>query len=101
MVKLHEAGLITTKTLYIFARQFRLTELESIAIPIYEKLANLGFGVPQYILGMSYALGIFKPQNYLKSYAWLNLAYSNGIENALQNREKIASQITQSEIIFG
>lgn len=101
LVKFHDAGLITAKTLYIFARQFRLTELESIAIPIYEKLANLGFSVPQYILGMSYAQGVFKPQNYLKSYAWLNLAYSNGIEIALQNREKIAGQITQSEIIFG
>jgi len=101
LVGFHEAGLITTKTLYIFARQFRLTDLDSIAIPIYEKLANLGFGVPQYILGISYAQGVFKPQNYLKSYAWLNLASSNGIEIALQNREKVASQIAQSEIILG
>jgi uncharacterized protein len=100
LIEFHNAGLITTKTLYIFARQFRLAELESLAIPIYEKLANLGFGVPQYILGMSYAHGVFKPQNYLKSHAWLNLAYSNGIEIALQSREKIANQITQSEIIL-
>jgi len=99
IIDFHSRNLIQTKTLYIFARQFRLTGLDSLAMPIYEKLANLGFGVAQYILGMSYAHGDFKPQNFIKSYAWLNLACSNGIEIAFQSREKISNKITHAEII--
>lgn len=101
IINFHSRNLIQTKTLYIFARQFRLAGLDSFAMLIYEKLANLGFGVAQYILGMSYAQGDHKPQNFIKSYAWLNLACSNGIEIAFQSREKISNKIAHNEIIEG
>jgi len=99
IISFHSSSLISTKTLYTFARQFRLAGLESVALPMYEKLAYLDIGVAQYIIGVSYAQGNCKPQNYIKAYAWLNLAYSRGVKLASSSKENVASQIPQDQII--
>jgi TPR repeat protein len=99
IISFHSSNLISPKTLYIFARQFRIAGLESIALPMYEKLAYLDVGVAQYIIAMSFAQGDFKPQNYIKAYAWLNLAYSRGVKLASSSKENVASQIPRDQII--
>lgn len=101
LVKLYSAGRLTVRTLYIFAREIRLAGFKSLALPVYEELANLGLGVSQFIVGISYAEGINRPQNFLKAYAWLNLACGNGVDIAIRGREALASQIAPAEVSLG
>ena len=101
IIKCHSHNLLSTKTLYTFARELRLADLESVAFPMYEKLASLGVGAAQYLVGIAYAQGDLKPQNFIKAYAWLNLACSKGIQLAFLSKEKVSNQLPQGEIIQG
>jgi len=52
----------------------------------------------QLMLGVMYASGEGTTQDYVRAHMWLNLAASNGDKNARERREKLAKEMTPSQI---
>jgi TPR repeat protein len=66
------------------------------------RAAEQGLSEAQYNIGVIYASGVGVPQDYIKTYAWLILAYSNGYEQAkddilISNKAMTASEMEKAE----
>ena len=61
-------------------------------------LAKAGDPDAQYKLGQFYFGGVGVPQDYVLAYKWVNLAATQGHENARETRSKIAETMTSGQI---
>ena len=64
----------------------------------YRRAAEQGYASAQYNLGMLYYRGEGVPQDSVLAHVWVNLASSNGNEDATGVRGSIAAQLTASDI---
>jgi TPR repeat protein len=64
----------------------------------YRLAAEQGDAFAQMMLGIMYYKGKGVPQDYILSHMWLNLATSQGREEAKQSREKVAKSMTPAQI---
>ena len=68
------------------------------ALKWFNKAAKQNNPKAQYNLGVIYASGVGVPQDNIKAYAWLILAYSNGYEQAKDNILILNKVMTASEM---
>jgi hypothetical protein len=73
------------------------------ALKWYRKAAKQNDPKAQHNIGVIYALGLGVPQDNIRAYAWLSLAYSNGYEKSkdtilILNKEMTASEMQQAKI---
>jgi len=60
------------------------------------RLAEEGDPAAQYNLGVMYANGEGVPTNYIRAYAWRNIAAASRHEDAIGNRSIVEQQITSA-----
>ena len=60
--------------------------------------AEQGDADAQFFLGQMYAEGQRVPEDYVKAYAWLNLAAAQGIEAAEKTRTQIREKMTRAQV---
>ena len=58
-------------------------------VRLYRLSAEQGFAKAQYSLGLMYAKGTGVLQNYALAHMWFNLSGSNGLKDAVKNRDII------------
>ncbi|HHT9952118.1 TPA: tetratricopeptide repeat protein [Legionella pneumophila] len=63
-----------------------------------QTLAEKGNPGAQFNLGVMYRKGQSVPQNYILSYMWYFIAGTNGDKDAMKDRNKIAKNMTKSQI---
>jgi TPR repeat protein len=68
------------------------------ALRLIRPLAEQGDANAQYILGVFYNNGLGVPQDYVRSYMWLNLAATQGRESAATFRDLVARLMTPAQI---
>jgi len=68
------------------------------ALSEFRPLAEEGFALAQNNLGYMYYNGKGVIQNFVIAHMWWNIAASNGHENAVYNRDKIAKLMTASQL---
>ncbi len=68
------------------------------ALKWFSKAAMQNNPKSQYNLGVIYASGVGVPQDNIKAYAWMSLAYSNGYEKAKDNILILNKAMTASEM---
>jgi len=61
-------------------------------------LAEQGNATAQYKLGVMHANGRGAPRDYITAYKWLNIAGSQGNENAIKGRDAVARRMTPAEV---
>ena len=64
----------------------------------YRKAAEQGDAAAQYNLGLMYANGRGVPQDYVEAHKWLNLAATQGIKPAFENRNLVAKEMTPADV---
>ena len=80
------------------ARSYDMPADFEAAMMWYRKAAEKGHIEAQYSLGVNYFRGVGVPQDNLMSYAWMNLAASQGHTHAENRRDLIASIFTSEEL---
>ena len=65
----------------------------------WKKSAEQGDGFAQHFLGGLYYNGQGVPQNYVRAYVWSSLAAAQGFENAITNRDGIATMLSSQQLI--
>jgi TPR repeat protein len=68
------------------------------AARLIRPLADQGDANAQYILGVFYNNGLGVPQDYVRSYMWLNLAATQGRESAATFRDLVGRLMTPAQI---
>ena len=68
------------------------------ALHEYRKAAEQGDAAAQYNLGLMYANGRGVPQDYVEAHKWLNLAATQGIKPAFENRNLVAKEMTPADV---
>jgi TPR repeat protein len=68
------------------------------ALREWTPLAKQGDADAQNNLGFMYGNGQGLPQDYIRAHMWWNIASSNGYDNARRNRDKLAKEMTPSQI---
>ena len=68
------------------------------AVKWYGAAAEQGDANAQFFLGQMYAEGQRVPEDYVKAYAWLNLAAAQGIEAAEKTRTQIREKMTRAQV---
>ena len=63
-----------------------------------ERLPSRETPALNFFLGQMYAEGQRVPQDYVKAYAWLNLAAAQGIEAAAKTRTQIREKMTRAQV---
>ena len=71
------------------------------AVKRYREAAEQGVGVAQYLLGQMYKKGQGVPISNVRAYAWMNLAAAQGYSNSWQERDRLLSEMTTTEIAEG
>jgi len=64
----------------------------------FDHAARQGNARAQYKIGLMYSKGIGVAQNYIKSYAWLKVAASQGSARALRYLKKVAKRIPPNRL---
>jgi uncharacterized protein len=64
----------------------------------YRAAAEQGNASAQNNLGASYANGQGVVQNFVLAHMWFNIAAANSIENAAENRNRVAELMTAQQI---
>ncbi len=64
----------------------------------YRKAAEQGHAGGQYNLGLMYSQGKGVPQDFVQAHMWLNLAGTQGDEEAAENRKIVAEVMTPAQI---
>ena len=68
------------------------------AVKWYRKAAEQGDAEAQERLGHMYANGEGVPEDYVKAYAWMNLAAAQGRNNAVKAKELLRSSMTTEQV---
>jgi TPR repeat protein len=64
----------------------------------FQKAAQQNYSKAQYNIGVMYILGEGVPSDYIKAYAWLSLAYTNGEQRAKNVLLRLNNKMTSSEL---
>ena len=64
----------------------------------FKSLAEKGAAEAQNILGVMYDKGQGVPQDYVQAYMWLTLAAAQGVKQATEARDRLASQMSSAQI---
>jgi TPR repeat protein len=64
----------------------------------YRLAAEQGGDHAQFYLGLMYANGEGVIQDYTRAHMWWNIAASQGHEEAMENRDKVAKEMTSLQI---
>ena len=64
----------------------------------YLKAAYQGFALAQYNLGVMYGNGEGVPEDYMRAYAWLNLAAAQGNEGSVEAKDVLRPKMTANQI---
>ncbi len=64
----------------------------------YRKAAGQGHGLALLLLGEMYYDGVGVKKDYVEAHKWYNLAAAQGYEEARQNRDRVAREMTASQI---
>jgi len=64
----------------------------------FRKAADQGNAEAQFNLGYMYWKGLGVGQDYVKAHMWYNLAASKGQRGARKDRDRVAAQMTPSQI---
>ncbi|MDE2739831.1 MAG: ankyrin repeat domain-containing protein [Paracoccaceae bacterium] len=70
----------------------------SEAVLEWQQSANQGDGMSMLALGRAYAQGLGVLRNKIEAHKWFNLAASRGVFEALEEREKLEENMTDSEL---
>ena len=68
------------------------------AVRLYRQSAEQGNVLAQKYLGVMYVLGQGVPQDYVLAHMWFNLSGSNGLKDAVENRDIIEKRMTPQQI---
>ena len=68
------------------------------AVRLYRLSAEQGDAQAQYNLGLMYTNGEGVPQDYVSAHMWFNLSGSNGLKNAVKNRNIIEKRMSKQQI---
>ncbi len=68
------------------------------AAKLYRNAAERGLVQAQSVLGVMYEIGRSVPQDYVLAHMWLNLAAAQGYQDAVKNRDYLATQMTPAQI---
>jgi TPR repeat protein len=68
------------------------------ALKEWKPLAEQGDASAQYNLGVMYDNGEGVIQDYTRAHMWWNIAASQGHEEAMENRDKVAKEMTSLQI---
>ena len=68
------------------------------AVARFRRAAEQGDVSGQVGLGRAYSAGRGVPQDYIEAHMWFNLAGAKGDRNALENRDRLARQMTRTQI---
>ncbi len=71
----------------------------SEAVLEWQQSANQGDGMSMLALGRAYAQGLGVLRNKIEAHKWFNLAASRGVFEALEEREKLEENMTDSELV--
>ncbi len=66
----------------------------------YEGSARQGYCEAQRRIGALYALGYGVPKDYIRAYAWMKAAASQGSRRAKSNLTKVRSRMSERQIYF-
>ncbi len=69
------------------------------AVLEWQQSANQGDGMSMLALGRAYAQGLGVLRNKIEAHKWFNLAASRGVFEALEEREKLEANMTDSELV--
>ena len=75
-----------------------VTQDDKTAVKYYTLAAEQGDAIAQYNLGNMYVNGKGVIQNFARAHMWWNIAASQGNKTALENRDKVAKNMTASQI---
>ena len=64
----------------------------------YRKAAKQGNSPAQFILGLMYYHGLGVPHDSVQAHMWFNLAAAQGNEDALENRDNLAGEMTPADV---
>ena len=68
------------------------------AVKWYKLAAEQGYAMAQFNLGSMYYIGLGVTQDYIKAYMWNNLAAAQGDAHAVENRNIVASKMSQQQL---
>ncbi len=68
------------------------------AYKLWLPLAEQGDASAQFNLGSMYSNGLGVPQDYVLAHMWINLAASNGDEDAIEKRTMVEKKMSPSQI---
>lgn len=71
----------------------------SEAVLEWQQSANQGDGMSMLALGRAYAQGLGVLRNRIEAHKWFNLAASRGVLEAIEEREKLEENMTDSELV--
>ena len=60
--------------------------------------AEQGDARAQYNLGVMYANGEGVPEDYVKAYAWMNLAAAQGQKDAVKSKDRLRPKMTSAQV---
>ena len=83
-------------SMYAYGRGVPQDDAE--AVRWYRQAAAQGEAEAQYNLGLMYANGTGVPQDDVLAYAWLNLAVEQGNELASENKDKLQTRMTTTQM---
>ena len=69
------------------------------AVQWYREAANQGLSIAQFFMGLMYDTGKGVPSDYTQAYKWFDLAARQGDEDARYKRDRLARQMTPSQIL--
>lgn len=69
------------------------------AVQWYREAANKGLSIAQFFMGLMYDTGKGVPSDYTQAYKWFDLAARQGDEDARYKRDRLARQMTPSQIL--
>jgi peptidoglycan hydrolase-like protein with peptidoglycan-binding domain len=72
---------------------------DTLAVSWYRKAAEQGLSIAQFFMGLMYDTGKGVPSDYVQSYKWFDLATRQGDEDARYKRDRLAKQMTPSQIM--
>jgi TPR repeat protein len=68
------------------------------AVHWYRQAAEQGDAIAQYVLGVMYQTGDGVPQDFVKAYAWLDLAAKQDLEQAKRSRDAAAAAMNGAQL---
>ena len=82
----------------MYAKGSGVPQDDAEAMKWFRLAANQANASAQYNLGVKYSNGQGVPQDFVRAHMWYNLAAAQGNKDAVKNRDRTASRMTQAQI---